>query len=243
MGRLATFAACAVGLLPAASAGEPTTNGYVLVYVQRTFPKAFRLSASATLPARPTNASWYCSWIMILPISHEHDPPFVQVGLMRRPGTALAGGLESFVATKTATQTHLAYADGSPLGENGLPHVVSVAVGRREIALAVDGTIVAVADRDRYFPMRRYRDFYAQLGSEVSRQGDAASGSIADITVEDLATERRAEYRPRCGFEDVGLQLDAHDGAYVATGRWGFGRGASFVDVHTLRRSDGCPPR
>ncbi len=219
---------------------EAAANGFVLVYATGHMHDRFDVSAAVSLPKRSLNRSWYCSWLMILPVTREPHPPFVQVGIIRRPDDG--NKLTPFVATSASGQPVASYDDDAmpKIADDAQGHRVQVRVGFSSVVLKLDGRTLTEFSRFPYFPAGRYRTFYAQLGGEVSEHGDSVSGTVSSIEIHDENNPSSKTYQPRCGFQDDGLQLRNIESGYAAFGVFGGVPSRSFVQLPDMHRVSKC---
>lgn len=206
-----TFNRRAAGLaltaLLALTAASPTPqpqnpNAFALVYANFSplapiaAPRA--VSATLTLPAKPSNANWYANWIMITGFgSQSIAPNFVQIGLIRNPlqdrslhaflayvkwpklpleaPSDTVNGLTVFVIPKPVTPPPLVYKDLGVIPEGS--HQVAMHQNGGSFSFQLDGKPI-------WQPLQLdVGNGFVQAGSETAAARDAISGTLGDLSL------------------------------------------------------------
>lgn len=209
-----------------------TPHGMAILYVRELVPQISRFQAKLSLPEQKRNTSWYCTWIMLLPYGDRSTEPFLQVGLMRWPGSG--AGPRPFVAYRK--NSGVLYSRPLSTGLTNSTHTVQIDVSSSgAISLQVDQHSLLSANAAEFFPGRP--NLYFQIGDEVSAYNDTLSGTISGILADD---GRKARPRfPDCGYADAGLSLRLDKNEWRPKGVFRSNNGRFFIPS-TLERVGAC---
>lgn len=204
------------------SDGKPL-NGIALLYAHLPSRQdGAGVDATLALPAVPSNASWYANWIMIVGqspgMAHQ---TFVQIGLIRRP--PVARGLHYFIAWQRAKEHAVRFRQLARVSEGA--HRFAIARSRNGFVLWADNREIERIDMPSLAAATRV---YAQVGPEVYAQGDAASGIITYIGIEQHGGWRPFNPRKPCRYANHGLMLRRRNDRWVAAGRFENGLPSGF---------------
>lgn len=172
-------------------------RGIATLYATPNMLATTGIEADLKLPLRPSNKSWYATWIMLVPEGDRYKVPFAQVGLI--------------VWSERGPQPvpFVEYRDWK-----GDVHLMTFprtsTVARAYISMKHDSIILGIGAR-KYANIKTSLLFpteaplYFQLGDEVSSPLDALSGEITSIAI--VFNGEKVRYEPFCYRIDNGLRL------------------------------------
>lgn len=213
----------------ATAAPIDTPHGFAMFYNRYNFVGQTGIQADLALPEQKDNKSWYACWIMLLPYAYERTAPFIQVGLIRWPGS---GSYPWYFYALREPGKPLVFKTARPAqSETAVARIQTTAT---EITLIVDGQTLV---REPRILITGNSKTYFQLGDEVSAYGDSMSGRVSDV--EALSDNVMVPISPDCAYSDAGITLQTGTDGWGASGHLQHGAG-TFYSVPQFLRLKQC---
>lgn len=196
-------------------------NGMAPLYLPLPRSDQRGVSALITLPQVAANKHWYANWVMIVgqPAGAAH-PAFVQVGLIRRPDQNRLPYM--FYALQTGQQPRIEYRQLQAVSDS--PHRFTIEQIRDVFILIADGRELT---RLRMSGLGRAHS-YAQIGPEVSAEGEALSGEVLYAAVSSNNAWKGVGNSNTCRYENHGVSLLIAGRVWTSTGQFDRKQPSSF---------------